>query len=195
MHIIKHFLTITKHKNRVMKYCFKCGLYRQGLLHDLSKYSFVEFFNGTKFYLGTKSPHHQERIIKGYSDAWMHHKGRNKHHMEYWVDVSPITHNYEPVDVPNRYVAESICDRLAATEIYNKKKFDRFGALDYFHHEGNHLPLSLKTKDRIEYLLTMYAAMGRKYTFRYIKKYMRNNKTDIPMEESFNERTKNQRNL
>ena len=40
MHIFKHFMTITKHRFLVLKYCFKAGLYRQGLAHDLSKYSF-----------------------------------------------------------------------------------------------------------------------------------------------------------
>ena len=37
-HPIKHFITITKHRHLVMKLCFKMGLYKQGLLHDLSKY-------------------------------------------------------------------------------------------------------------------------------------------------------------
>ena len=32
MHIWGHFKTITKHKLMVMKYCFKIGLYRQGML-------------------------------------------------------------------------------------------------------------------------------------------------------------------
>ena len=190
MHPFRHFITITKHKNRVMKYCFKCGLYKQGLLHDLSKYGHVEFWNGAKYYLGTRSPHHKERLEKGYSEAWMHHKGRNKHHMEYWVDVSHITHEYEPKDVPNRYVAESICDRLAATEIYNKNKNDKDGALNYFYKEGSHLPLSDKTRARLEYLLKYYVVKGPKETFKFIKKYMRNNKVDIPMEDINYERTK-----
>lgn len=39
----KHFKTIVKHKWYVMKFCFKCGLYWRGLVHDLSKFSFAEF--------------------------------------------------------------------------------------------------------------------------------------------------------
>ena len=39
MNIKGHFETITRHKLLVMKYCFECGLYKQGLAHDLSKYS------------------------------------------------------------------------------------------------------------------------------------------------------------
>ena len=72
----------------VMHNCFKCGLYWQGLVHDLSKYSWTEFSVGAKYYQGTRSPNDAERESKGYSSAWLHHKGRNKHHLEYWVDYS-----------------------------------------------------------------------------------------------------------
>ena len=189
MHIFRHFITITKHHNRVMKYCFKCGLYFQGLFHDASKLGFTEFFNGAKYYLGTKSPHYAERQKKGYSEAWMHHKGRNKHHIEYWVDINPKTNQYECVDMPNRYLAESVCDRLAATEIYNGKNAKPDGALNYFYHEGSHLPMSLKTHDRLEYLLKFYVYKGPKALFKFMKKNMRNMNTDIPMED-LNEGTK-----
>ena len=72
-----HFTTITTHKLRVMKYCFRVGLYRQGLLHDLSKYGPTEFLVGVKYYQGNRSPNEVERLDKGYSAAWLHHKGRN----------------------------------------------------------------------------------------------------------------------
>ena len=78
----KHFCTINHHKMLVMKGCFKVGLYRQGLLHDLSKYSPTEFLVGCKYFQGNMSPNNAEREDKGYSAAWLHHKGRNKHHME-----------------------------------------------------------------------------------------------------------------
>ena len=82
----RHFRTITHHKILVMKGCFKLGLYRQGLLHDMSKYSPTEFLVGCRYYQGTRSPNNAEREAKGYSSAWLHHKGRNKHHYEYWID-------------------------------------------------------------------------------------------------------------
>ena len=82
----KHFCTINHHKHLVMKGCFAVGLYKQGLLHDLSKYTPTEFLVGCKYYQGTMSPNNAERKDKGYSSAWLHHKGRNKHHMEYWID-------------------------------------------------------------------------------------------------------------
>lgn len=177
IHPIKHFITITKHKNRVMKYCFKCGLYRQALTHDLSKYGFTEFWLGAKNYLGTKSPHYKERETKGYSLAWMHHKGRNKHHGEYWVDINKETGLYEPVKMPDRYLAESLCDRIAASEIYNKKNFKREMVLDYFDNvSSKHEPLHIDTKTKLRDLILMYVEGGKKATFKYVKKHLRNKK-------------------
>ena len=82
----KHLKTITKHKLLVMKYCFRLGLYKQGMTHDLSKYMPTELLTGARYYQGTRSPNAGEREAKGYSLAWMHHKGRNRHHYEFWTD-------------------------------------------------------------------------------------------------------------
>ena len=79
MKAFAHFCTITKHKKLVLKECFRVGLYKQGLLHDMSKYSWTEFRVGCRYYQGTRSPNNAEREEKGYSSAWLHHKGRNKH--------------------------------------------------------------------------------------------------------------------
>lgn len=77
-----HFKTITMHRILVMQGCFKMGLYWQGLTHDLSKYSPTEFKTGVQYYQGDKSPNAAEREAKGYSESWLHHKGRNRHHYE-----------------------------------------------------------------------------------------------------------------
>ena len=81
-----HLKTVLKHKTIVCGFCFKCGLYRQGLTHDLSKLSPAEFIPGVRYFSGKRSPNEQERTEKGYSAAWLHHKGRNRHHWEYWTD-------------------------------------------------------------------------------------------------------------
>ena len=86
-----HWKTIRTHRKIVRNLCFKCGLYWQGLTHDLSKYSPVEFWNGVKYFTGKASPHVGERKDKGYSDAWLHHHNKNKHHLPYWVDIDPTT--------------------------------------------------------------------------------------------------------
>ena len=99
-HPIKHFLTITKHRHVVIYHCFKAGILWQGLRHDLSKYSPTEFREGAKLFLGDRSPTEAERREYGSSKAWMHHKGRNRHHFEYWTDYSLNTRKLEPVKMP-----------------------------------------------------------------------------------------------
>lgn len=176
MKILSHLRTINKHRRKVRKFCFKCGLYKQGLLHDLSKYSFCEFFNGVKYFSGKYSPHFNERQAKGYSSAWLHHKGRNKHHSEYWLDQDKITKEYVPIKMPDRYVGEMICDRIAASMIYNKKNYTTNMPLDYFLNERDRVIMHEDTKELVYKLLLMYQEKGQKETFKYIKKNLRNNK-------------------
>ncbi len=176
IHPIKHFITITRHRHKVMWYCFRCGLYKQALAHDLSKYGFTEFWLGAKNYLGTKSPHHKERETKGYSEAWMHHKGRNKHHVEYWIDVNLESKQYEPVKMPDRYLAESICDRIAASKNYNRKNYKRQMVLDYFNNESSYLPMHEDTRKEMKKLIEYYVENGERKTFKLIKKNYRNKK-------------------
>ena len=109
-----HLSTITRHRHRVIAHCARAGILWQGLRHDLSKYSPTEFWQGVKFFDGTHSPTEDERRTLGYSLAWMHHKGRNRHHWEYWTDYSVEEKRYVPVPMPRRYMAEMICDRIAA---------------------------------------------------------------------------------
>ncbi len=152
-----HFITITRHRHMVMRYCFKSGLYKQGLLHDLSKYSPSEFFPSVKYYANGKfSPNANERNAKGYSTAWLHHKGRNKHHCEYWLDFNKELGKYAPVPMPKRYVAESICDRIAASKNYNRKNYKPQMALDYFLNEQQKLIIHEDSREEMKNLLTLY---------------------------------------
>ena len=97
-----------------MKECFEVGLYKQGLLHDMSKYSPTEFLVGCKYYQGNRSPNNAEREATGYSQAWLHHKGRNKHHYEYWIDYSVTPgEGMVGLKMPLRYVVEMFMDRIA----------------------------------------------------------------------------------
>ena len=80
-----HLKTVHHHRALVRKHCFRVGLYWQGLTHDLSKYAPVEWIPGVKYYQGNRSPNEAERAAKGYSSAWLHHKGRNRHHLEYLI--------------------------------------------------------------------------------------------------------------
>ena len=126
-----HLRTVNRHRRMVRKLCFKCGLYWQGLTHDLSKYSPVEFLNGVKYYTGTRSPHVGEREAIGYSKAWIHHHNRNKHHAEYWWDINRAGKAY-PMNMPYKYYTEMICDRVAASMIYLGDDYNDKAAYDYF---------------------------------------------------------------
>ena len=175
-HPFKHFKTITDHRHAVIRHCFKCGIGFQGLFHDLSKYSPTEFIPGAKYYLGTRSPNEKEREIFGYSVAWMHHKGRNKHHFEYWSDVSPVTKCYEPVPMPLRYITEMFCDRVAACKIYRGKDYTDSAALEYYLRGNARAKMHPSTADQLEKWLRMLAEKGEKETFAYIKKVNKESK-------------------
>lgn len=128
-----HFRTITRHRHMVIRHCRKAGILWQGLRHDLSKYSPTEFFAGVRYYQdGKRSPNEAEREALGYSLAWMHHKGRNRHHFEYWWDYNPKTRRNEPVEMPIRFFAEMFCDRVAASKIYMQDKYTQACPLQYF---------------------------------------------------------------
>ena len=169
-HPIKHFKTITRHRHAVIRHCFKCGIGWQGLFHDLSKYSPTEFIPGARYYLGTKSPNEKERELFGYSLAWMHHKGRNKHHFEYWNDLNPATKRYEPVPMPLRYVTEMFCDRVAASKIYQGANYTDSHPLQYFLRSKGIRLIHPETSDYLEKLLIMLKDEGEEATFRYIRK-------------------------
>lgn len=127
--IIKHFILITKHKWVVFKLCCMAGIPWRGLLHDLSKYTPTEFFESVKYYRGTHSPIEEAKRDKGYSKAWLHHKGRNKHHFEYWIDLKAP--DMIPV-IPFIYTVEMICDTIAAGMVYQGKKWTKEYQQGYF---------------------------------------------------------------
>ena len=126
---IKHFKLITYHKWLVFKLCCKIGEPWRGLVHDMSKYSPTEFFESAKYYTGKNSPIAEAKKAKGYSKAWLHHKGRNKHHAEYWVDETAPEKT--PI-IPYKYVAEMICDKLAAGMAYEGKNWRKEHQLEYW---------------------------------------------------------------
>ena len=165
----QHFKTITHHKLLVMQGCFKVGLYWQGITHDLSKYSFTEFWNGAKYYQGTRSPNAAEREEKGYSEAWMHHKGRNRHHYEYWTDMNMQTRQYEAVPMPRKYMAEMVMDRRAACMTYQGKNYTPGSAYAYFAGSVEQKRMHPQTRKELGFLLEMLRDQGERETFRYIR--------------------------
>jgi len=173
MHIWKHFSTITRHRHVVIRHCFKAGIFWQGLFHDLSKYSPTEFIPGIKYYMGDKSPNEKERELNGFSRAWLHHQGRNKHHFEYWVDYNPVLNRKEPVKMPTKYVIEMFCDRVAASKIYYGDEYDENKPFEYFDKGRSRRWMHKETSDQLEELLVMLRDKGEKETFDYIKNVFR----------------------
>ena len=172
MNIKGHFETITRHKLLVMKYCFACGLYEQGLAHDLSKYSPTEFIPGCIYYQGDHSPNEAERLARGYSSAWLHHKGRNKHHLEYWIDYSINKTGLDGMKMPLRYVCEMVCDRVAASQIYLGDKYTDASPWEYYERSKTHYLLHPETRALLEELLKMVRDLGHERTFEHMK-YLR----------------------
>ncbi len=183
MKIWQHFKTITRHRMIVMAGCFRVGLYWQGLTHDLSKYSPTEFWNGAKYYQGVRSPNAAEREDKGYSEAWMHHKGRNRHHYEYWTDMNMTTLQYEAVPMPRKYLAEQIMDRRAACMVYQGKDYTPASPINYFENSRERSLMHPQNRRELEFLLTMLKDEGEDATFRYIRENMLKGKP-FPWEEN-----------
>ena len=172
MKALEHFITITYHKLLVMDGCFKVGLFYQGLVHDLSKYSPTEFMVGAKYYQGNRSPNNAEREDYGCSTSWMHHQGRNPHHYEYWIDYSTTGKKgvRVPVKMPRKYLVEMVMDRIAACKVYNPESYDDSSPLKYLMRGFDTIPMHERTKAELKFLLTMLSEQGEDATFEYIRK-------------------------
>ena len=172
---IGHLTTITRHRNRVIAHCAKAGILGQGLFHDLSKYRPTEFLPGVRFYDGTHSPTEDERRKYGCSQAWMHHKGRNRHHWEYWTDYSVAEGKYVAAPMPRKYLAEMLCDRVAASKIYKGAAYTNGAPLDYLVNgkmrDSMH-PDTLKTLIRF---LTQLRDEGEDAMFASIRQWLKEN--------------------
>ena len=168
-----HLKTIIRHHDLVCAYCFRAGLYRQGIFHDLSKLHPVEFLVGAKYFQGTRSPNNAEREDKGYSAAWLHHKGRNRHHYEYWIDYTTdqnCPYGMAGAKMPRRYVAEMIFDRVSASRVYLGDAYTEQAPLEYFmRSRDKSWYIHPVTKRQMEFLLRMWAEKGEDYTIRYIR--------------------------
>ncbi|MBQ4324453.1 MAG: catalase [Clostridia bacterium] len=173
IHPLRHLRTVVRHRHRVISHCRRAGILLQGLTHDLSKFSPREFFAGAKYYRGTCSPNEAERRALGYSAAWMHHKGRNRHHYEYWTDINPATGELAPVEMPVRYAAEMFCDRVAASKIYQGKAYTDAHPLAYF--EGGRAKNAMHpaTARLLREWLTLLAEEGEDAAFRAVRQAVR----------------------
>ena len=171
MHFWAHLKTVHRHRALVRKYCFRLGLYWQGLTHDLSKFSPAEFLPGIRYFQGDRSPNDAQRRTSGYSAAWLHHKGRNRHHFEYWTDYSPTGEGISGVEMPPRYVAEMFCDRLAASKVYRGSAFDPGDPYRFFlRGKERRLLIHPATEALLETMLVTLRDQGEDAAFAYIRR-------------------------
>lgn len=174
---IGHFGTVMRHKTAVARECFKVGLYWQGITHDLSKFSPVEFINSVRYYqYGKQSPNNGERRVKGYSESWIHHKGHNRHHYEHWTDYNieaaekgefPV----RPVRMPRKYVAEMLMDRIAASKTYLKDKYTQHEPLKYYINGKAGSLMHPQTARELYGMLKILDQRGEKECFRFVRDY------------------------
>lgn len=171
LRLLAHWKTVRRHRKLVRQYCFRLGLYWQGLTHDLSKYSPVEFFAGVRYFQGDRSPNDAQRRKDGYSAAWLHHKGRNKHHFEYWTDYGLDGQGIQGVEMPPKYVAEMFCDRVAASRVYRGEQYADGDPYAFFlRGKEKRLLMHPATSDLIEFLLLKLKDEGEDATFAYIRR-------------------------
>ena len=165
-----HLTTVCHHRRLVRKYCFKVGLYWQGLTHDLSKFSPTEFLVGVRYFKGTYSPNDAERRTRGYSSAWLYHKGRNKHHYEYWIDYTADgDHHIDGLRMPEKYVAEMICDRIAASRTYKKDAYTDASPWEYYEQGKLRAMIHPETRALLEKILLMLKEEGEEKTLKYVR--------------------------
>ncbi len=171
-----HLSTVMHHKVLVGGMCFRVGLYRQGLTHDLSKFSPSEFIPSVRHYQeGRKSPVGEERRARGYSRCWLHHKGRNRHHFEYWLDYAP-----DPplrligYKMPPRYFAEMIIDRIAASMVYNGADYSRDKPLRYFREKTALELLHPDTAAMMEKMYILLSEEGEEKLFAALREIVKN---------------------
>ena len=142
-----HLHVVNKHRFKVFCLCCRAGVVWRGLTHDLSKYSCTEFFESVRYFVGDRSPIMVCKKVNGYSKAWLHHKGRNKHHHEYWYDYAAP--DKTPI-IPYSYFVEMVCDMLAAGMTYQGKKWNNEYELNYWMNKIE----ECKINPKLDFLLT-----------------------------------------
>ena len=100
----------------------------------------------------------------------MHHKGRNRHHWEYWYDMKDGV--WQPLPIPFPYFVEMVCDRVAACRIDQKKANTSASALQYFNTRNDRYYMHPKTAAELQNVLQQIAEHGEKAVFAQLKQQM-----------------------
>lgn len=149
--LLKLLRRVIIHKFWVAYYCFQLGLYWQGITHDFSKFSLTEIKGALKYWNDSKSSLAYEKELNGYSATFLHHRGRNPHHYEYWIHS--LDEGGVPAEMPRKYVLELICDYLAACRTYGG---DPRKEIDWWLKVSPKMKMHPKTKEYITCVFEHY---------------------------------------
>ena len=171
-----HLATVMRHKALVGGMCFRVGLWRQGITHDLSKFSPTEFIPSVRYYQEGKRSHvGAERRGRGYSGCWMHHKGRNRHHFEYWLDYAPDSPlRLVGYKMPPKFFAEMIIDRIAASMVYLGGDYTDGAPLEYFMERTDRDLIHPETLAMMEKMFVLLKREGKESLFAALREIVRN---------------------
>ena len=114
---------------------------------------------------------HKFLVMKYVSMSWLHHKGRNRHHFEHWVDYSlDGEHVIMGARMPKKYVAEMVMDRISASRNYLGDAYTHHEPLDYFLKSKEKLWfIHPQTKKELEGLLRILDKYGEDKALWYIR--------------------------
>ena len=153
-----HLFLILRHRHQVIRNASHCGIFFHALKHDLSKFSFKEFFPSVKYFAGDHSPVYEQRMANSYfSSICQHHTRRNPHHWEYWTDFFKGAILVKAM--PYKYAVEYVCDMLSASKTYDPKHFSGKTALNYFDSRSSYYYMNSGTREFIRWCLARYAEL------------------------------------
>ena len=103
-----------------MYYCFKEGMFFQGITHDLNKFRPLNFLYYARYFYLKNGKGKFVRDTSGYYDAsqtgdsdfdlaWHYHQRTNKHHWQYWT-MARDDGTFRCLNMPYKYVKEMLCD-------------------------------------------------------------------------------------
>lgn len=161
---VKNLWYVLKHKYYVFIECCKLGIPFRGIIHDMSKFRPSEYKYYALYFFNKKLPewdyakrvfpsfpykYTKEGVKEGFDIAWLHHHRRNKHHWQYWLEVSVDNNdiiNVVPIEMPLKVAKEMLADwRGAGRSITGKD--DTF---DYYMKNRNKIILHDNTRKWIE---------------------------------------------
>ena len=129
---IQYLWYIIRHKWYVFLECCKRGIPLLGVLHDLSKFSLIEWGAYARRFYGGEHPtfaeanrhcpgytgHTKESVKEAFDRAWLNHQHNNKHHWQYWV-LKLDSGGYKCLPMPSRYRREMVADWIGAGKANN----------------------------------------------------------------------------